>query len=142
MVSSCAQHQNARIGHSVTRGGEGVGRDRDRTLHVLMWIPLCGEACAAGDRHKTEHELYTTAGLKARGKPDYPQVIPIRLLQQMEENTTLRDRIALLMDHREESMLEKSSRELTETYLVDPLIKLYGKKKWTSEDIQRCTGLF
>ena len=69
-------------------------------------------------------------------------MIPIRLLQQMEENTTLRDRLALLMDHREESMLEKSSRELTETYLVDPLIKLYGKKKWTSEDIQRCAGLF
>ena len=63
-------------------------------------FPMCSAACAAGDRHAPEHELYTTAGVKARGRPDYPLVMPIRLLQQMEENPTLRDRLALLMDHR------------------------------------------
>jgi hypothetical protein len=105
-------------------------------------FPMCGTACAAGDRHKPEHDLYTTAGVKARGKPEYPLVMPIRLLQQMEENPSLRDRLARLMDHREERMLETSSWELTETHLVNPLKKLSGKKNWTSEEIQRCAGLF
>jgi len=105
-------------------------------------FPMCNATCAAGDRHRPEHQLYTEAKFQARGRPDYPLVMPIRLLQQMEDNPSLETRLRLLMDHKEERMQETDSWELTETYLVDPLKKLSGEKQWTSTEIQRCAGLF
>eukprot|EP00092_Neocalanus_flemingeri_P000460 GFUD01000489.1.p1 GENE.GFUD01000489.1~~GFUD01000489.1.p1 ORF type:complete len:526 (+),score=117.42 GFUD01000489.1:104-1681(+) len=108
----------------------------------LCGFPMCGEACAAGERHRPEHELYVAAGVQGRGIPDYPKVMPIRLLDQMEDNPTLKDRLGILMDHREERMAETNSWEITETHLVKPLKLLSGDKQWTSEDIQRCVGLF
>ena len=80
-------------------------------------FPMCNERCGMGERHKPEHDLFLKAGVKARGRADYSIVMPIRLLTQMENNPTLRDRLAILMDHRQERMEEKDSWELTEKYL-------------------------
>merc|ERR1712106_599413 len=105
-------------------------------------FPMCDVTCGAGERHKPEHDLYIAAGVQARGRQNYPLVMPIRLLDQMEDNPTLRDRLGILMDHREERMAETNSWELTDTHLVKPLKALYDDNKYTSEDIQRCVGLF
>ena len=105
-------------------------------------FPMCDVTCGAGERHKPEHDLYIAAGAQARGRQNYPLVMPIRLLDQMEDNPTLRDRLGILMDHREERMAETNSWELTDTHLVKPLKALYNDKKYTSDDIQRCVGLF
>ena len=105
-------------------------------------FPMCSEVCGRGERHRPEHELFIEAGVKGRGRADYSMVMPIRLLTQMDNSPALRDRLAILMDHRQERMEEKDSWDLTEKHFVTPLRNLCGGKDWSSEDIQRCVGLF
>jgi len=104
-------------------------------------FPMCNKTCAGGERHKPEHDLYTRTGNVAKGRLHYPLVMPIRLLDQMKTDPTVRENLEPLMDHSEERKAETENWCLTENHLVKPFKTLFGDQ-FKTEDIQRCVGLF
>ena len=68
--------------------------------------------------------------------------MPIRLmtLLEREEDPTLKDRLARLMDHNKEREQDSRRWEWEDQRVVQPLLKL--NSKWSRQDIHRCIGLF
>ena len=77
-----------------------------------------------------------------RGRADYPIIMPIRLLTQMKEDEFIMERLARLMDHREDRKREELEWSWVMQNVVDPIKKLDMDGLWSEDDIQRCVGLF
>ena len=78
---------------------------------------------------------------RSLGRADFPLVMPIRLLTLLATaSTETRDRLGRLMDHREE---RQSCEEwnITDTAVVQPILRLCGAEDWDEEDVQRCVGI-
>ena len=91
-------------------------------------------------RHQPECRAFTEAGKKAgRVSTCYPLVMPLRVLAQMAEEAGLEERLAGMMDHRQERQ-EAGHWQMVQDRIVSPLFDL--GLDLSAEQVQRCVGLF
>ena len=105
---------------------------------------LCSPECSRASQHQPEHDLFVAAGRRSRGRPDFPLVMPVRLLAVMDSaSRELEDRLGRLMDHREDRLSRRAEWERVDTAVVQPILRLAraGGKDWTGEQVERCIGI-
>ena len=105
---------------------------------------MCSPECCRDSRHQPEHQLFVAAGARSRGRPDYPLVMPVRLLAVLDSaSRELEDRLGRLMDHREDRLSSRAEWDAVASSVVQPILRLSqaGGKSWTEEQVQRCIGI-
>ena len=77
--------------------------------------------------------------MKSSGRQDYPLIMPLRLLSQLDSDAVLRDKVSRLMDHQEDRRSNTEEWDWVENKIVKPIMRL--DSRWTEDDIQKCVGL-
>ena len=77
--------------------------------------------------------------MKSSGRQDYPLIMPLRLLSQLDSDAVLRDKVSRLMDHQEDRRSNIVEWDWVENKIVEPIMRL--DSRWTEDEIQKCVGL-
>ena len=77
--------------------------------------------------------------MKSSGRRDYPLIMPLRLLSQLDSDAVLRDKVSRLMNHQEDRRSNIVEWDWVENKIVKPIMRL--DSRWTEDDIQKCVGL-
>ena len=79
--------------------------------------------------------------MKSSGRQDYPLIMPLRLLSQLDSDAVLRDKVSRLMDHQEDRRSNIVEWDWVENKIVKPIMRLDTDSRWTEDNIQKCVGL-
>ena len=105
---------------------------------------MCSPECCGDSRHQPEHQLFVAAAARSRGRPDYPLVMPVRLLTVLETaSREVKDRLGRLMDHLEDRRSRRAEWDRVSSSVVQPILRLAeaGGRHWTEDQVQRCIGI-